>query len=342
MRESAGVDRRMSGAAVEGLSPNGSVVDLVQGRLDSLPRQPRAVARYLLTHLDEAVFLTAAELARHARTSESTVVRFAKTLGYRGFPELQAALQALLRQKLAPKERLERAGRLPAGPAALLERIEARAAANLRETRDALVPESLEAAARMIIGAETKYVVGLRASAGTATLLGHYLLQIQPRVRTLTEAGPALFENISALGPGDVVVAVSYPRYTRWTVDCLRVARQRRATSIAITDSRLSPAAQVADLALVGVSESLTFGHSYVSVMFLVDALIGTVVQLDRRRALKQLDTIEQLLMAQEFFYGEVDGKGDGPMGGRRRASEDSSKPGAAGRRSALRDAEDR
>jgi DNA-binding MurR/RpiR family transcriptional regulator len=160
---------------------------------------------------------------------------------------------------------------------------------------------------RALIRAEVIYVVGLRASAGAAALLGHYLTQVRPQVHLLTEAGPSLFEKIASLCARDAVVALSYPRYTRWTVDCLRHARDRGAATVTITDSRLSPAAQIADLVLVGVSDSLTFGHSYVGAMCLVDGLIGLIVRLDRKRSLGQLDAVERLLRTQDFFYGMAD-----------------------------------
>jgi DNA-binding MurR/RpiR family transcriptional regulator len=282
-----------------------NVSDLLQGRLDSLSLGHQAVARFLMTRLDEAAFFTGAELAQRAGTSEATVVRFARALGYAGFPEFQQALQALLRQKLAPRERLERADQVPGRSAsALVERIMEQARSNADETRRGLGDKELEAAARALIRAEIIYVVGLRASAGAATLLGHYLTQIRPQVRVLTDAGPALFENIASLSSRDAMVAFSYPRYTRWTVDCLRQARERGAPTLAITDSRLSPAAQIADLVLVGVADSLTFGLSYVGAMCLIDALIGLIVRLDRKRSLGQLDAIERLLRTQDFFYG--------------------------------------
>src|SRR5919106_323105 len=138
-----------------------NVSDLLQGRLDSLSLGHQAVARFLMTRLDEAAFFTGAELAQRAGTSEATVVRFARALGYAGFPEFQQALQALLRQKLAPRERLERADQAPGRSAtSLVERIMERARSNADETRSSLGHKELEAAARALIRAEVIYVVG--------------------------------------------------------------------------------------------------------------------------------------------------------------------------------------
>jgi DNA-binding MurR/RpiR family transcriptional regulator len=279
-------------------------MEMLQAKLADLPPSHKGLARFLLAHFDEAVFLTAAELARHAETSESSVIRFVQRLGYRGFPEFQGDLQALLRRNLPPKERMQTAGGVPAISEAMVDRITETAFSNIRETHKLLDHQVLRQAAKRIAAAQAKCIVGLRASAGSAQLLGFYLGLILPNVRVHTEGGPTLFEALLSASRRDVVVAISFPRYAKSTVEGLRYARKQGAATIAITDSHLSPIAHVAEIALVARVSSITFANSYVGVMLLVDSLVGMIVSLFPDESLARLDSLEHVLKGHDFFYG--------------------------------------
>lgn len=278
-------------------------MEVLQTKLEDLPPSHKSLARFLLTHFDEAVFLTAAQLAMRSHTSESSVIRFAKKLGYRGFPELQEDLQTLLRRNLPPKERMQRAGGVPSGSKAIVERITETAILNIRETHKALDHQLLHNAAKRIAAAQTKYVVGLRSSAGSAQLLGFQLGLILRNVRVQTEGGPPLFEGLLSVSKRDVVVAISFPRYSKWTAEALRYAKEQGAATIAITDSPLSPIAQVAEIALAARVSSITFANSYVAPMLAIDCLIGVVASLTPRESVARLDALERILKGHDFFY---------------------------------------
>jgi DNA-binding MurR/RpiR family transcriptional regulator len=285
-------------------SSGANVMEMLQAKLEDLPPSHKGLARFLLTHVDDAVFLTAAQLARHSRTSESSVIRFVKRLGYRGFPEFQADLQVLLRRNLPPKERMQTAGGVPSSSKAIVDRIAETALINIRETHTLLDHRVLRRAAKRIAGAQTKCIVGLRASAGSAQLLAFYLGLILPNVRVHTEGGPTLFEALLSVSRGDVVVAISFPRYAKWTVEGLRYARKQGAATIAVTDSHLSPIAHVAHMALVARVSSITFANSYVGAMLVIDSLVGMIISLLPRASLARLDSLEHVLKGHDFFYG--------------------------------------
>jgi DNA-binding MurR/RpiR family transcriptional regulator len=275
----------------------------VQADLERLPKSQRPFARYLLTHLDAAVFLPLAKLARRTQSSESSIIRFAKGLGYKGFPEFRKDLQALLRDQLAPPERLHRAGPLPENPEAILELMLQRGVANLTETRKQINPVSLLATAEAIISAGSKYIVGLRGSAGVAKTLGFFLNQILPGVHVVTEGPPGLFDALFSLRKGDALLAVAYPQFTKATGDALRIARSKEALTITITNHPLSPYAQMAHIALVARSGPVTLGNSYVAAMYLVDALIHVVLNLCGEASLRRLETLEDVLVEYGVHY---------------------------------------
>jgi DNA-binding MurR/RpiR family transcriptional regulator len=281
-----------------------NVLSILQSRLDGLPPSWKRLGDFLLTHLDQAVFLTASDLARHAKTSESSVVRFARGLGYQGYPELREDLQVLLREKLRPVERMVRAGGMPNASGAVVARVFELALNNIQDTRKSLDTRRLQAAATAIAQADTKHIIGLNASAGTAHLLGHHLGKIQANVRVHLEGGPMLFDALLSVSRRDVVVGISYPRYAKWTVELLRYARTQGARTIALTDSQLSPAAQIAEIPLVARVDSITFGNSYVGASMIVDALVALVLGSKREAALARLNKIDEAVREEGFFYG--------------------------------------
>jgi DNA-binding MurR/RpiR family transcriptional regulator len=294
------------------------VLDTLQSRLSSLPPSWRRLGDFLLTHLDQVAFLTASELARNAKTSESSVARFARGLGYQGYPEFREDLQVLLREKLRPVERMAQAGGVPSASGAVVARVFELALTNIQETRKLLESRLLEAAAAAIAQAETIHLVGLNASAGTAHLLGHHLGKILPNTRVHIDGGPMLFDALLAVSERDTVVGVSYPRYAKWTVEVLRYARARGACTIAFTDSPLSPAAQIAEIPLVARVASITFGNSYAAPSVIVDALVALVLRRMRETALVRLDAIEEVVKEQGFFYGEFSAQQLGTFPGRK------------------------
>jgi DNA-binding MurR/RpiR family transcriptional regulator len=283
----------------------GDTLHQIQLRLVGASPQFQKVGRAVLREFDRTVFMTARELAEFAGTSEATVGRFAKSCGFAGYPEFQTALQRQLRQDLLPKERLRRAGPMPSSIEALVDRVVESNLENIEEFRRLLEAEDLGRAAKMLVGARSKYVIGMRSSASVAYLLGHYLRLAMEDVQILTNGGPTLFEELLSVKQTDVVIAVSFPRFTILTVDGLRYARERGAKTIAITDSRTSPAAQIADVALVAPGQSIGFGNSYVAPVLIVDTLIAAIVSLDPDRALARLDMVESAFDGNDFFYGD-------------------------------------
>lgn len=281
-----------------------NIVEVLQQKLELLPPSHKALGHFLLAHFQEAVFLTVSQLAKKAGTSEASVVRFARSLGYDGFPELREELQVLFREKLLPAERIERGGGIPPRSTEIVDRVTEVAQANIRGTHKALDPRVLDGATRALVSARARYVIGLNASAGAATLLGHQLRKIQPNVHVLSEGAPALFDAILSVSKGDAVVAFSYPRYAKWTAEALRRAAKEGARTIAITDSRLSPIGQIAEFPLIAHINTITFGCSYVAPMLVIDALLAAVFALNRGESLARLDAIEQLLEGRDFFYG--------------------------------------
>jgi DNA-binding MurR/RpiR family transcriptional regulator len=188
----------------------------------------------------------------------------------------------------------------------LLKQVTDNSLANARETLKQQSTDAIVTAARLVIEAETMYVIGLRGSSGTAQTFGFVFSQLRPQVRNLLEGGPVLLESLVSLSARDTVLAISVPRYTRWTIDALHHARRKGARTIVITDSAFSPAAQVADIALVVQIDAL-FSNSYAPVLLLLDVLAAAIFSIQPEAALARLDAIERMFDGHDFFFQAED-----------------------------------
>lgn len=249
----------------------------IQNNLADFSKGQRLIARYIIEHYDKAAFLTASKLGATVGVSESTVVRFATELGYDGYPHLQKALQELIRNKLTAVQRMEvtndRMGNQDVLRTVLSSDIE-----KIRMTLDEIDRDSFRACVEALLGAKQIYILGVRSSAALSSFLGFYFNLLFDNVRLIhTTSVSEIFEQILRVGPGDVVLGVSFPRYSRRTFKALEYSKNSGATVIALTDSRLSPLSQTADYTLIAKSDMASFVDSLVAPLSVINALIVAV-----------------------------------------------------------------
>ena len=240
-----------------------------------LSKSHRRIAECIVNHYDKAAFMTASRLGQYVGVSESTVVRFATALGYEGFPQLQKALQELIRHRLTATQRLEMTGDM--GSSQVLNKVLKGDIQNIRSTLDEIDVPSFDQTIDSLLTARRLYVLGLRASAPLAEFLGHYLNFIFPNVSTVTSGVSDVFEQIARISDEDVLIGISFPRYTNHTVKAMRFAKSRSATVIAITDGPLSPLRAESNYCLSAKSEMASFVDSLAAPMSLINALIVAI-----------------------------------------------------------------
>lgn len=277
----------------------------LRARRDALSPGQRRVADHLIAHPEDAAFQSAAEMALAVGVSESLVVRFAATLGYSGYPGLVQELRERLRARASLPDRLRRRPTelTAASPAAdVWAAVVAQDRANLAATLEDASSSPLEDVVGALLAARTIYVVGLRGSAHLAGLLGLLLDKAGADVRVRTSGDVTLFDRLRAVGTGDVLVAFSFARYTRRTIEALRLARVRGATTVAITDALTAPAVAEADLSLHVHVASASFQHSYASVVSLLNALVVAWTLRAPERTLRSLEALEAVLPEGEFL----------------------------------------
>jgi DNA-binding MurR/RpiR family transcriptional regulator len=282
-----------------------SLMDRVARIEGSLSAAHKLVAAFLMKSGHKAAFLTAAEIAAKVGTSESTVVRFARVLGFGGYPQLQEFLRQGLLSTLSPLERLESEA-IPADATKFSEQVVEKEVGNLRAALDGVDHKALEGLVGAIVNAETCYVLGLRSSRAPATLLSHYLSKIVPKV-TLIASSDMMMEQMSWVSKNDVLIAYSYPRYSKATIDALRIAKSYGARTGTITDSRDAPSAQISDFVLVGPAHSSFYGNSFVAAIALSNLLLTSCALAQPDLVRRNLGRVEEVASRSERFIRLTD-----------------------------------
>lgn len=268
-----------------------------------LSKSHRRIAECIVSHYDKAAFMTASRLGEYVGVSESTVVRFAAALGYDGYPQLQKALQELIRHRLTASQRFEMTSDMD--HAQVLSRVLKADMQNIRATMDELDLDAFEAVIDQILAARHIYVLGQRASAPLAQFMGHYLNFIFSEVTVVTSGISDIFEQLSRIGEGDLLVGISFPRYTNRTIEGMQFARRKGATLVAITDGPLSPLHAAADLCLTAKSDMASFVDSLAAPLSLINALIVALSQRRREQMTTYLAEMEDIWAEYNVYLGK-------------------------------------
>ncbi len=249
----------------------------IQNNMDTFSKRQKAIAKYIVEHYDKAAFMTASRLGTTVNVSESTVVRFATELGYDGYPHLQKALQEMIRNKLTAVQRMAVADdRL--GGQDVLHTVLSADIDKIRLTMDELSREDFNGAVSAILKARKIYILGVRSAFALSSFLGFYFNLIFENVVTVqTNSVSEVFEQILRIEKEDVIIGISFPRYSKRTLNALSFARDTGAKVIAVTDSTLSPLAKYSDYTLVAKSDMASFVDSLVAPLSVLNALIMAV-----------------------------------------------------------------
>jgi DNA-binding MurR/RpiR family transcriptional regulator len=249
----------------------------IETSIPTLSKSQRVIGSYICEHYDKAAYMTAAKLGSLVGVSESTVVRFAIELGCGGYPELQQALRELIRTRLTAIQRVEITNdRI--GDADVLDNVLNSDIDKIKETLEGINHADFNRAVDMIISARTIYVAGARTSSSLASFLGFSLHLIFNNVyQVQTAGGNEIFEQLLHVGEGDVVIAISFPRYSKRIINAVDYAKRNGTQIIALTDSRISPIAQYASVLLTANSDMASFVDSLVAPLSIINALIVAI-----------------------------------------------------------------
>ena len=268
---------------------------LIASVMPELSKGKKRIAQTILSDYDKVAYMTAAKLSEMVGVSESTVVRFAIDLGFNGYPEFQHAVQELVRAKLTPNQRI-RIAEERLGGANPIENVMMSDAEKIKYTMHSIDRNAFSAAVDAIVSADNVYIFGVRSSAFLAGFFNFNLGMIQDNVRLVQPTSSSeVFEQILGIGPNDVLIAISFPRYSGKIVNALKYARSREATVIALTDSVQSPLAEHANHLLTAQSDMASFVDSLVAPLSIIDALLVAVTQRRGEEVRERFDRLERV-----------------------------------------------
>jgi DNA-binding MurR/RpiR family transcriptional regulator len=260
----------------------------IRARFDEFSRSQKDVAQYIVDHLDEAAFQTAEELARRANTSSSTVVRFSQALGFEGFPELQQAARDEYRRRVGGG-RVATETLAAAAPLFSLDHTEFEAAlaadhVNVEDTAHKLSRSNVEAAVDAIVSAEKVLIAGTDQMAFFASYLRHLLMLLDLRAEIVASPSQEALGRLSRIDTGTLVVGLSAGRPHPLITRTMKLARHRKAPTLAITDATLSEVARLARIRLYYSSNTPAFVRSHTALLSLIQALAYGVYARDAQQ----------------------------------------------------------
>lgn len=249
-----------------------------------LTKKEKLIAEFVLDHFAEACFITSTEIAKRLCISDSSVIRFTRTLGYTGFMDFQKAIRKMYTERknsvseqiTVPSERLKLS----------IDKLDER---NIMESYFSNVMQNLEScveqndsldferAAELIVGSKRKFIVTSRANSGTGDMLLLLLKHLLPDVYETSHPALNVIDHLCDITENDCIIAVSFPRYSEMDLLAAQMAYEAGAKIILITDKASSPLAQYATQLLTVSVESNTFFNSYVAVLFALELLCSFI-----------------------------------------------------------------
>ncbi|NLN82636.1 MAG: MurR/RpiR family transcriptional regulator [Clostridiales bacterium] len=277
-----------------------NLISLISEKQLSFSKGQRLIANYIIENYDKAAFMTAFRLGQTVGVSESTVVRFAAELGFEGYPQLQKAMQELVRSKLNSVQRIE-VTRAHMKDNEVLDNVISCDIANIRQTLEEIPHDVFYNAVDDIVTARRVYIFGAGSCRSLAMFTAYYLKMLMIDVQLIyTSSETEIFEDMLHINSQDVAIGISFPRYSSKSVKAMHFAYTRNAKVVAITDSKMSPIAEYATHLLLAHSDMATIVDSLVAPLSIINAIIVAI-------SLKKKEIITNRLIELEKIWEEHD-----------------------------------
>ena len=272
----------------------------------------KKLVSYITENYDKAAFFTAAKLGETVGVSESTVVRFAIHLGYKGYPEFQKALEELVRNKLNSIQRMEVTyGRVPQSE--ILDTVLRADIEKIKLTMENIDHNAFELAVETILEAKSIYIVGIRSCAPLASFLGFYFNLLFDNVHLMhTNSSSELFEQMIHISKDDVIIGISFPRYSMRTLKALEFANNRNAKVITLTDSIHSPMNLYSSCNLIARSDMASIVDSLVAPLSVINALVVALCMRKQREVTATLEDLEKIWDEYQVYNNDEINLADG------------------------------
>lgn len=277
------------------MNNNNELLKRIEENYKSFSKGQKKLADFIQSDYDKAAFLTAAKMGEEVGVSESTVVRFATALGYAGYPEFQKALGEVVRMKLNSIQRMEVTyGRISRGE--ILTSVLQSDIDKIKQTMQSIDHENFDMAVDTILNARKIYIIGIRSCAPLANFLAFYLNMIRDNVIPVsTNSASEIFEQLIRIGEDDVIIGISFPRYSMRTLKALEFASNRKAKVITLTDSVHSPMTIYSSCNLIARSDMASIVDSLVAPLSVINALVVALCMKRQDEVVETLESMEEI-----------------------------------------------
>lgn len=279
----------------------------IREKTNEFSKGQKRIAKYIEENYDKVAFMTASKLGETVGVSESTVVRFATEIGYDGYPQLQQAMQEMIRNKLTTVQRMDvTSSRI--GDSDVLDFVFNQDIDVIRRTMEETSHEDFYHAVDAIIASRKIYILAARSALALGTFLSNYFNMLFENVLLVQSTSEGeIFEQMIHIDKRDTVIGISFPRYSRKVANAMDFAHKRGAKVIAITDTSMSPVAAPADYLLLARSDIASIVDSLCAPLSLINALIVMVTIKKSGEVKKTFEDLENI-WDEYGVYEKVDG----------------------------------
>lgn len=271
--------------------------DKINEKMKVFSKGQRKIATFILQNYDKAVFATAFKLGEMIGVSESTIIRFSVELGFDGYTKFQNELESIIKSKLTATQRMQiSAQKMEKSENSILQNVLEKDVERIKSTLLSIDENIFNDCVKKIANAKKVYVIGVRSANSLSSFLGFYLnLILKNVVYVNSSTATELFEQIFRIEEGDVLIGISFPRYSRRTVKAMEYAYSKNATTIAITDDKSSPLVNFAKNSLIVRSDMASFIDSLVAPQSVINALLVAISIEKKEEVIKTLETLESI-----------------------------------------------
>jgi DNA-binding MurR/RpiR family transcriptional regulator len=268
--------------------------ELVQSKYPSLPENQRKVADYLLHNIREIPFLSVIDIERRSGTSKATIVRLAQSLGLSGFQEMRSRLLEDVQSAIQQSDQFALLTRKDSQDT--LSAVARQDVKNINETIKHLDKDTFRLISSMILKASHVFTLGLGISSLMSKILAYSLNQVAVRATPLTHDFETFLEQLPFLVPSDLMIAFSFPPYSKETVDAVKSASQQGIPIVAITDKLTSPVTFYSKKVIPVRSQNMLFTNSFSAISVVINALTTEVALRNKSKATKMANEVDALM----------------------------------------------
>lgn len=276
---------------------NDNFYKYVEKHFEQFTNTEKRFVHFLLSNKLKVPFLSAHEIANRIDANSSTLIRFAKKIGFKGYPELQKNLGQLLVKEISHSSDLEKAKKFKEPKENNIVQVSLnKSYSNMLELLKNVDEQKIKLFSKKICTSRKKIVIANRSSYSAGHFLYFELKAIIPQVYFLSDYDHSYYDIFGDLNEKDVIIAISAPRYTKLTIAFAKYAVQKKIDVIAITDSPVSPLFSLSSICLFAPTQSATFHNSNVATMALIDSVIAQAFNQKRESSIKRLERKEKVI----------------------------------------------